>query len=73
VLANILARPLIELAPRLCAALIEGGRLVLAGVLEAQADEVAAAFAPWCGPLALTRREGWVRLEGVKRHLVPSD
>lgn len=68
VVANILARPLIELAPRLCGALTPGGAIVLAGLLEAQADEVAAAFAPWCGALARTHREGWVRLEGVKRH-----
>jgi hypothetical protein len=40
---------------------------VLAGLLEAQADDVAAAFAPWCGELARAPREGWVRLEGVRR------
>jgi ribosomal protein L11 methyltransferase len=67
VLANILARPLVELAPRLCDALTPGGTIVLAGLLEAHVDAVAAAFAPWCGPLARTHREGWVRLEGVKR------
>jgi len=67
VLANILARPLIELAPRLCAALAPGGTIVLSGLLEAQADDVTAAFAPWCGTLARAPREGWVRLEGVKR------
>lgn len=62
VLANILARPLIELAPRLCAALVPGGELVLAGLLEAHAEEVAAAFAPWCEWQAPARHEGWIRL-----------
>lgn len=44
VVANILAGPLIELAPSVAEALAPGARLVLAGVLETQADEVAAAY-----------------------------
>lgn len=43
-IANILAGPLIELAPSLCALLGEGGTLILAGLLEDQADAVAAAY-----------------------------
>ena len=67
VLANILARPLIELAPRLCAALAPRGDIVLAGLLEAQAEEVAAAYAPWCDWQAPGRAEGWTRLHGRRR------
>jgi ribosomal protein L11 methyltransferase len=44
ILANILAGPLIELAPSVSAALAPGGRLVLAGLLDTQADAVAAAY-----------------------------
>jgi ribosomal protein L11 methyltransferase len=44
ILANILAGPLIELAPSVARALEPGGRLVLAGLLEGQADSVAAAY-----------------------------
>ena len=44
VLANILAGPLVELAPSLAAALATGGRLVLAGLLSHQAPAVAAAY-----------------------------
>ncbi len=44
VVANILAGPLIELAPSLCAVLAEGGTLILAGLLESQAQSVAAAY-----------------------------
>ncbi|MPT48475.1 MAG: 50S ribosomal protein L11 methyltransferase [Sphingobium sp.] len=44
VIANILAGPLIELAPSLCAVLEEGGTLILAGLLDTQADRVAAAY-----------------------------
>jgi len=67
VLANILARPLIELAPRLCASLAPGGEIVLSGLLEAHAAEVAAAFVPWCDWAAPARLEGWIRLNGCKR------
>jgi len=67
VLANILARPLIELAPRLCASLAPGGAIVLSGLLEAQAAEVAAAFTPWCEWSAPARLEGWIRLNGRRR------
>jgi ribosomal protein L11 methyltransferase len=66
VVANILARPLIELAPRLSAHLAPGGRLALAGVLQAQADEVSRAYGDV--DLAGTEAEdGWVLLSGKKR------
>lgn len=44
VIANILAGPLIELAPGLSAQLAEGGSLILAGLLVTQADRVIAAY-----------------------------
>lgn len=44
IIANILAGPLIELAPSVAAALEAGGRLMLAGLLESQAESVAAAY-----------------------------
>ena len=43
-IANILAGPLIELAPSLCALVEEGGSVVLAGLLNEQADAVIAAY-----------------------------
>jgi ribosomal protein L11 methyltransferase len=45
ILANILKGPLIDLAPDMAAHLSPGGRVVLSGLLEAQADDVAAAYA----------------------------
>jgi ribosomal protein L11 methyltransferase len=65
VLANILAEPLIELAPRLSGVLAPGARIVLSGVLAAQAAAVAAAYRPFVVGLARCEREGWVRLDGV--------
>jgi ribosomal protein L11 methyltransferase len=67
VVANILARPLIVLAPLLAAHCRAGGRIVLAGVLDAQADEVAAAYAPWFDMARNGVAEGWVALEGQRR------
>ena len=45
IVANILAGPLIELAPDFAAALAPGGTVVLAGLLDSQADGVIAAYA----------------------------
>jgi len=44
IIANILAGPLIELAPSICGQLAEGGSLILAGLLTTQADRVVAAY-----------------------------
>lgn len=44
IIANILAGPLIDLAPSISAALEAGGRLILAGLLDNQAEKVAAAY-----------------------------
>jgi len=44
IVANILAAPLIELAPRIVGLLRPGGRLVLSGILEDQAAAVTAAY-----------------------------
>ena len=60
VLANILASPLKLLAPLLCAHVAPGGALVLAGILERQADELKAAFAPHVRLDVADVAEGWV-------------
>jgi len=67
VLANILAHPLKLLAPLLANHCRRGGRIVLAGVLEAQADEVAASYAPWFDMSRFDVGEGWVAIDGVRR------
>lgn len=60
VLANILATPLKMLAPLLCAHVQAGGHLVLAGILEPQADELKAAYAPWLALEVTDSEEGWI-------------
>lgn len=66
VVANILTNPLMLLAPLLTGRLKPGGRLALAGVLESQAEQVIAAYAPYLALRVGATREGWVRLEGGK-------
>jgi ribosomal protein L11 methyltransferase len=60
VLANILATPLKVLAPLLCAHVTRGGQLVLAGILERQADELIAAYAPYCQLSVGDAEDGWI-------------
>jgi ribosomal protein L11 methyltransferase len=71
VLANILAGPLIALAPLLAAATRPAGRIVLSGVLEAQAEEVIAAYSAWYAMSAPVLDEGWALLAGVKTRTRP--
>jgi ribosomal protein L11 methyltransferase len=67
ILANILAGPLMQLAPQLCSCLGSGGHIVLSGILEHQAADVAAAYSECCGKLQQEQREEWVRLHGQRR------
>lgn len=60
VLANILATPLKMLAPLLWSHVAPGGSLVLAGILGAQADELKAAYAPYCELTIADQQEGWI-------------
>lgn len=67
VLANILAGPLVELAPRIVRLLRGNGRLVLSGLLRSQAGEVAEAYRALGIQLAIDGElDGWVRLAGRK-------
>jgi len=60
VLANILATPLKVLAPLLRAHVAAGGSLVLAGILARQADELKAAYAPYCDLQVSDEEDGWI-------------
>lgn len=68
VLANILATPLKVLAPLLCAYVnpsqagcsIESGYLVLAGILDRQADELKSAYAPYAQLHVADSEDGWI-------------
>ncbi len=67
VVANILAGPLVSLAPQITALVQEGGRLALSGILAEQAEEVRAAYAGAFDLDPTAIKDGWVRISGVKR------
>ena len=64
VLANILATPLKLLAPLLTAHLAPGGHLVLAGILERQAADLQAAYAPGLLLTVSDQEDGWILMTG---------
>jgi ribosomal protein L11 methyltransferase len=64
VIANILSSPLKLMAPMLSSRVAPGGRLVLSGILSRQADEVAAAYAPFIKLSVWAEHDGWVALAG---------
>jgi ribosomal protein L11 methyltransferase len=66
-IANILAGPLVELAPSFAAALRPQGGLALSGLLSAQSDSVTAAYRPCFDIDTSTERDGWVLLGGRRR------
>jgi ribosomal protein L11 methyltransferase len=66
VLANILATPLKVLAPLLCSHVEAGGSLVLAGILERQADELKAAYDPWIQLEVADAEDGWILMTATK-------
>jgi len=66
-LANILAGPLVELAPRFARLVRSGGWLALSGLLVDQADTVAAAYRPWFDIRLTAARDGWGMLSGRRR------
>ena len=66
VLANILATPLKVLAPLLCGHVAAGGSLVLAGILERQAQELQEAYAPWVALSVADSEDGWILMTARK-------
>jgi len=66
VFANILATPLQLLAPLLCSYLEVGAMLVLAGILERQAEEMKVVYAPWLALDACDGDDGWVLMTGQR-------
>ncbi len=65
--ANILAGPLVSLAPQLSGLVRPGGLLALSGILAEQGEEVAAAYARDFELDPIANRDGWVRISGRRR------
>ncbi len=67
VVSNILAQPLIVLAPLLAARSAPHGRIALAGILESQAGEVIAAYARWFDVQCGATEAGWALVTGTRK------
>jgi ribosomal protein L11 methyltransferase len=67
VVANILAQPLIVLAPLLAAHTLPAGRIALSGILEQQADQVLAAYGATFDIALSSAQDGWALLAGRRR------
>ncbi|WP_090372633.1 50S ribosomal protein L11 methyltransferase [Nitrosospira sp. Nl5] len=67
VVANILANPLIMLAPILMRATREGGRIALSGILMEQAEEVKQVYRQWFTMHIAGEQEGWALLTGTRK------
>ncbi len=67
VVANILAGPLVSLAPQITSLVAPGGRLALSGILAEQAEEVRAAYTDAFDLDPTAEKDGWVRISGVRR------
>lgn len=65
-LANILAGPLMTLAPRLASLVSGGGNIVLSGILPEQAADVSTVYSEWFEMQPPVECEGWIRLEGKR-------
>ena len=66
VLANILAKPLIDMAEYISGLVVSGGQLVLSGILQEQTDSVLSAYQHHITFQAPVQEEDWIRLEGLK-------
>lgn len=66
VVANILAGPLVNLAPRLAQLVKPSGHIALSGILAEQADEVMQAYAPWFDLQPPVIQDEWVLIAGQR-------
>ncbi len=67
VLANILAKPLIDMAEQISNLVAPGSQLVLSGILYEQAESVMNAYQKYIIFNPPVQQEDWIRLDGIKR------
>ncbi|WP_321348372.1 50S ribosomal protein L11 methyltransferase [Halopseudomonas oceani] len=65
--ANILAGPLVSLAPRLASLVKPGGLLALSGILAEQTDEILEAYNNDFELDPVANQDGWIRVSGRRR------
>jgi ribosomal protein L11 methyltransferase len=65
ILANILAEPLIQLAPLFAKHLNPQGKIALSGILQDQTDSIIQAYTPFFKDFKIKEQDGWVRIDAV--------
>ncbi len=65
-MANILAGPLVDLAPMLASHVSPNGHIILSGILAEQAQSVSLAYQKWFHIDEITQEEDWIRISGTK-------
>lgn len=70
ILANILAKPLIDLAYFFNEHLKPGGHIVLSGILKEQIEAILQAYSPWFSIEKTVFSSNWALIEGVKKNAV---
>ena len=65
-LANILAGPLIQLAPLFAELTHDGSDIVLSGILDSQTDTVHDAYQPFFSMHKARQFDDWMRLSGIR-------
>lgn len=66
-MANILARPLIDFAHLFATIVKTNGKVLLSGILASQTEEVVKAYEPWFNIAKPAYKEEWVRLDGTRK------
>jgi ribosomal protein L11 methyltransferase len=66
-IANILAGPLMELAPKLSRLIKDQGRICLSGILDSQAEKVADCYKPFFRLEPSVYSGEWTRINGIKK------
>lgn len=66
IIANILAKPLIELAETFAKLTKLNGKIILSGILKGHIEDVIDAYKPWYTMQQPVSKEEWVRLVGIR-------
>ncbi|KEQ18920.1 50S ribosomal protein L11 methyltransferase [Endozoicomonas numazuensis] len=67
VIANILAGPLVELAPKLAGHLNNGGKIALSGILSEQKESIVSTYSEWFDLEPVVHNEDWILVTGTRK------
>jgi ribosomal protein L11 methyltransferase len=68
-MANILSRPLVDLAPHFADLVKPGGEILLSGILKTQLEDIQLAYKPFFELDQACFMEDWLRVSGIRNHV----